>query len=193
MCFSFLVCPWIYKFQVIKTIENQCKKCTTEDHINYIFAIGFLAIFICCMIVIATIGSLQWDITTNFVNNTVLFDCYYFADCHGNNVPCDFQLNPSDNSCGAAWGIYSILAIVSLGFIIASIAKPVLHKKQVYCNNNEVHFMHFCRLNETKHWFLLLEMVIILICVLVSLSMSITLTIGRLTTCRSIEKFNGNK
>ena len=46
--------------------------------------------------------------------------------------------------------------------------------------------MHF-----VEHWFLLLEMVIILICVLLSLNMSITLAIGHLTTCRSIEKFRG--
>ena len=86
-------------------------------------AIVFLTIFFCCTIVI---GSLQSDISRNFINNTLLLDCYYFATCHGKNVPCDFQLNPSENSCGAAWGIYSILAIVSLGFFIVSIAKSVL-------------------------------------------------------------------
>ena len=97
--------------------------------VNYLLSIGFVAIFIPCIVVIATIGSLQSDISCFFINNTILFDCYLFADCGQDGSSCNFQLN--SYSCGILWAAYTLIGTVSLGLAISSVVKAVIKKRSI--------------------------------------------------------------
>jgi hypothetical protein len=153
-------------------LKKRCQKCTVGEGINYLIAIGFMGIFACCMIINITIGSLQSDVTRNFFNNTPVLDCYLFAECRGQH--CNFKLN--SYACGMSWGIYSLIGLMSLGFIISSIAKGLLASTAKLVNIMSV---------------LIVEVITLLVFLVIAVAMSLTVSVGHITTCRSIENYYG--
>lgn len=105
--------------------------CSIGAFVNYSITLIFIAIFLSCIVVVGTIGTIQNDLhqETAFVNNSR--SCYMYATCNTNpntSLKCLFAPTKS-HPCDGAMVLYSFIALVAIGFFISLIVKAVLNQK----------------------------------------------------------------
>lgn len=108
--------------------------CSIGSVLNYTIGLIFLAIFVTCLIVIGSIGTIQSNLTdykdpSNNTNDSGRA-CYMFSKCNGepldNTSKCYFK--PDRNSeCDGTMVGYALIAFVSLAFFLLAIFKAVIN------------------------------------------------------------------
>ena len=101
--------------------------------VNYTLGVLFVAIFLCSIIVIATMGVLQADLDNvkgRYYNGTKSV-CYLYTgteDCAKDEVNCTVAATPGAKSvCDGLMSGFGIIAVMSLAFLISLITKAVLN------------------------------------------------------------------
>ena len=105
--------------------------CSIGAFVNYSISTIFIAIFLCCLIVVGTIGTIQNDLHGQpvFVNSSR--SCYMYATCDKNpNISLKCLFTPTkSHPCDGAMVLYSFIAILAIGFFISLIVKAVFNHK----------------------------------------------------------------
>ena len=105
--------------------------CSIGAFVNYSITVIFIAIFLSCIVVIGTIGTIQNDLHQHnaFVNNSR--SCYMYATCDNNpnkSLKCLFA--PTKNhACDGTMVAYGFIAVLAIGFFISLIIKAVLNHR----------------------------------------------------------------
>ena len=126
-----------------KTLEDEeplsdSKKrhwCSVGAAINYSLAVHYLAIFITCLFVVGTVGTIQKDLKDEYddpFNITGPF-CYMYSDCDGdinvdNQTNCSF-LPDTVSKCDATLVCHSFIAVMALAFAISMIIKGFINQE----------------------------------------------------------------
>lgn len=99
---------------------------TLGAFINYGIVVDFAAIFVACLIVVGSLGTLQKDISDTQGGNK---GCYMYAtSSNGNGTigTCNFQLEAAHPCDGAMVG-FSLIAAMCIGFMVSLVIKGLLH------------------------------------------------------------------
>ena len=114
-----------------KPLSGSKKKhwCSVGAAINYSLAVDYLAIFVTCLVVVGTVGTIQKDIKDGYPDNKTGPFCYMYSSCEGDNkTTCKFLPN-TGSECDATLVCYSFIGIMALAFAISMIIKALLNQE----------------------------------------------------------------
>ena len=102
--------------------------------VNLIITLDFLALLIASVVVIGTIGTVQYDLShsQNYstANSTV---CFFYSSCsklHKNDTNSCTGFTPgASHACDASMVGYAFIMVLALAFCISLIVKAVLHQE----------------------------------------------------------------
>ena len=99
--------------------------CSIGAAINYGLAVDYLAIFLTCLVVVGTVGTIQKDIKDGYPDKTGPF-CYMYSSCEEDNkTTCKF----TGSECDATLVFYSFIGIMALAFAISMIIKALINQE----------------------------------------------------------------
>ena len=101
--------------------------CTIGSFVNYSMIILFFAVFLSCIIVIGSLGTLQSDLSKAQGGNR---SCYMYATFSGDEGDCTDKFNTvATHPCDGSMVAFSFVAAISIAFMISLFIKAFLHHK----------------------------------------------------------------
>lgn len=114
----------------LEPFQEKKECCTIGSFINYMIIINFAAMFLACVIVIGSLGTLQSDLTSAHGGNR---SCYMYATFSGKEEEgCDNRFNTvATHPCDGSMVAFSFFALFAVAFMISLFIKGILHHELV--------------------------------------------------------------
>uniref|UniRef100_A0A1X7UXY9 Uncharacterized protein n=1 Tax=Amphimedon queenslandica TaxID=400682 RepID=A0A1X7UXY9_AMPQE len=154
----------------LEPFQGKKECCTIGSFINYMIIINFAAMFLACVIVIGSLGTLQSDLTSAHGGNR---SCYMYATFSGSvdDGDCDNKFSTvATHPCDGSMVAFSFFALFAVAFSISLFIKGILH--------------------HDLNWTLFLEVPSLIVFTAVVFAICVMISIGNVATCNSIKNYD---